>query len=520
MNHERIDPEASTATDPVSAGSTTRLRLRRVAIDTYHENVAYLHRDCGVYRAEGFQALAKIRVACEDRVIEAVLNVVDDDRIVGTDELGLSEQAFEQICVGDRGEVQVAQAEPPASMDAVRRKIGGHRLTQEDYRAITRDIADSRYSKMEMAAVRVATGQNGLDRDEVFMLTRAMLETGTRIDWNRPLVADKHCIGGVPGNRTSLIVAPVAAAHGLITPKTSSRAITSPAGTADTMEVLARVDLNEDEMRAVVERCGGCIVWGGRVNLSPVDDVLISVERPLSLDTPEQMVASILSKKLAAGSTHLLLDLPVGPGAKMRDPEAALHLRKLFEFVADRVGLKVEILETDGSHPVGRGVGPALEARDVLSVLRGEAGAPADLRDKSVRLAGRLIELDPDCPGGSGEARARELVASGAALAKLEAIAEAQGPSPLAGGLKPGELVREVTAVKDGVVTGVDCLRIARIARLAGAPTDPGAGLDLLKRRGETVRRGEPLYRLHAEDPADFALACEAAGEDSGFALA
>ncbi|MCA6308403.1 MAG: thymidine phosphorylase, partial [Phenylobacterium sp.] len=280
------------------------------------------------------------------------------------------------------------------------------------------------------------------------------------------------------------------------------------------------VDLNEEEMREVVARCGGCIVWGGRVNLSPVDDVLISVERPLSLDTPEQMVASILSKKLAAGSTHLLLDLPSGPGSKMREPGTALRLRKLFEFVADRVGLKVDIVETDGSHPVGRGVGPALEARDVLAVLRGEAGAPADLREKSIRLAGRLIELDPDCPGGSGEARARELIASGAALAKLEAIAEAQGPSPLAGGLKPGDLVREVAAAKDGVVAGVDCLRIARIARLAGAPTDPGAGLDLLKGRGERVRQGEPLYRLHAEDPSDFALACEAAGEDSGFALA
>ncbi|MCA3710745.1 MAG: thymidine phosphorylase, partial [Phenylobacterium sp.] len=96
----------------------------------------------------------------------------------------------------------------------------------------------------------------------------------------------------------------------------------------------------------------------------------------------------------------------------------------------------------------------------------------------------------------------------------------AQGPSPLAGGLTPGRLVCEIPAARDGTVTGVDCLRIARIARLAGAPTDPGAGLDLLKRRGEQVRRGEPLYRLHAEDPSDFALACEAAGEDSGFVLA
>ena len=496
-----------------------QLTVRPLAIDTFRENTVLLSRDCRALRPERLAGVRKVEVSAGGHTLMASVVICDDPALVGPDEAGLTEPAFRRLGVPAGAGVRITPAPPPKGAAALRAKIAGETLTAAQIDDVVHDLADHRWSDIEISAFLVACA-SFMTGEETLALTRAMAGAGRRLTWNRSLVADKHCIGGVPGNRTSLIVAPVAAAHGLITPKTSSRAITSPAGTADTMEVLARVDLNEDEMRAVVERCGGCIVWGGRVNLSPVDDVLISVERPLSLDTPEQMVASILSKKLAAGSTHLLLDLPVGPGAKMRDPEAALHLRKLFEFVADRVGLKVEILETDGSHPVGRGVGPALEARDVLSVLRGEAGAPADLRDKSVRLAGRLIELDPDCPGGSGEARARELIGSGAARAKLEAIAEAQGPSPLAGGLKPGELVREVTAVKDGVVTGVDCLRIARIARLAGAPTDPGAGLDLLKRRGETVRRGEPPYRLHAEDPADFALACEAAGEDSGFALA
>ena len=495
------------------------LTVRPLAIDTFRENTVLLSRDCRALRPERLAGVRKVEVRAGGRTLMASVEICDDPALVGPGEAGLTQPAFRRLGVPAGSAVTITPAPPPRGAAALRAKIAGATLTDDEIEAVVHDLADHRWSDIEISAFLVACA-SFMTPEETLALTRAMAGAGRRLDWGRPLVADKHCIGGVPGNRTSLIVAPVAAAHGLITPKTSSRAITSPAGTADTMEVLARVDLNEDEMRAVVERCGGCIVWGGRVNLSPVDDVLISVERPLSLDTPEQMVASILSKKLAAGSTHLLLDLPVGPGAKMRDPEAALRLRKLFEFVADRVGLKVEILETDGSHPVGRGVGPALEARDVLSVLRGEAGSPADLKEKSIRLAGRLIELDPDCPGGSGEARARELIDSGAALRKLEAIAEAQGPSPLAGGLTPGGLVQEVTASRDGVVTGVDCLRIARIARLAGAPTDPGAGLDLLKRRGETVRRGEPLYRLHAEDPADFALACEAAGEDSGFALA
>ena len=496
-----------------------QLTVRPLAIDTFRENTVLLSRDCRALRPERLAGVRKVEVSAGGRTLMASVVICDDPALVGPDEAGLTEPAFRRLGVPAGAAVRITPAPPPKGAAALRAKIAGETLTDDQVEEVVHDLADHRWSDIEISAFLVACA-SFMTAEETLALTRAMAGAGRRLSWNRLLVADKHCIGGVPGNRTSLIVAPVAAAHGLITPKTSSRAITSPAGTADTMEVLARVDLDEDEMRAVVERCGGCIVWGGRVNLSPVDDVLISVERPLSLDTPEQMVASILSKKLAAGSTHLLLDLPVGPGAKMRDPEAALRLRKLFEFVADRVGLKVEVVETDGSQPIGRGVGPALEARDVLAVLRGEPGAPGDLKEKSIRLAGRLIELDPDCPGGSGEARARELIASGEALRKLEAIAGAQGPSPLAGGLTPGRLVCEIPAARDGTVTGVDCLRIARIARLAGAPSDPGAGLDLLKRRGEQVRRGEPLYRLHAEDPSDFALACEAVGEDSGFVLA
>jgi len=502
---------------PQNAETSTRLKLRRVAIDTYHENVAYMHRDCSVYRVEGFQALAKVRVSCGEQSIVAVLNVVDDDRIVGAHELGLSEQAFGQLCVGDDGSVQVAQAEPPASMDAVRRKIGGHRLGLEDYRAITRDIAQSRYSKMEMAAFLVATGQNGLDRDEVFMLTRAMLETGTRIDWNEPLVVDKHCIGGVPGNRTSMLVVPIVAAHGMLIPKTSSRAITSPAGTADTMEVLATVDIAPEMLDRLVRHERGCLTWGGTTRLAPVDDLLISVERPLGIDSQGQMVASILSKKLAAGSTHLLLDIPVGPTAKVRHMREAMQLRKLFEYVGDHMGLHLEAIITDGRQPVDKGIGPVLEVRDVLQVLQNDPAAPVDLREKSLRLAGRIIEFDPDVRGGQGYAIAREILESGRALQKMDRIIKAQGEKTDRPGL--GRLSFDVCASMAGTVTAIDNFFLARLARLAGAPISPGAGVDLFHKLGDRVEQGEPLYRLYAEFPSNYEFARDFVAKGSGYTI-
>jgi len=493
------------------------LRLRRLAVDTYRENVAYLSRDCPLYQAEKFQGLTKVEVAKNGRSILAVLNIVDDRRLIERDELGLSEQAFRQMGLPEGEHVTVAQAAPPASREAIRAKVLGRTLQAGEFDAVIRDIAANRYSKMEIAAFLIASA-SFLTTEEVLSLTRAMAAIGNRLSWHQSPIVDKHCVGGIPGNRTSMIVVPIVAAHGLTIPKTSSRAITSPAGTADTMEVLARVDVGPDEMRDIVERTNGCVVWGGRANLSPADDILISVERPLGIDTREQMVASILSKKLAAGSTHLVVDIPVGPTAKVRSHSEAVRLRKLFEFVGDQTGLTLEVQITDGRQPVGCGVGPVLEARDVMRVLENAPGAPADLRQRALLLAGRILEFDPALRGGRGHERAQELLDSGAAARAMHRIIEAQGAG--AGDMKPGSMTRDIAAERDGVVAAIDCYRIARIARLAGAPTDKGAGIDLIKKVGDPVRQGEPLYRIHAIHATDFRFATDMADAASGYQLA
>lgn len=500
--------------------ATATLQLHRVAIDTYRENVAYLHRDCAVYRAEGFQALSKVEVRANGRRILASLNVVDDPAIVGCNQLGLSEDAFAQLGVANGHPASVCQAEPPSSIPALHRKIAGERLDREDFRAIVRDIAQHRYSKIELTAFVVATNQGELDREEVYFLTDAMTNVGRRLDWRESPVVDKHCIGGVPGNRTSMLVVPIVAAHGMLCPKTSSRAITSPAGTADSMEVLANVELPFARLEEIVREHRGCLAWGGTSELSPADDVLIAVERPLSIDSPGQMVASILSKKVAAGSTHLVLDIPLGPTAKVRSMPEAQRLRKLFEFVAARMGLTIDVVITDGRQPVGRGIGPVLEARDVMRVLENDPRAPNDLRQKALRLAGRMLEFDPDVRGGDGYAIARDILDSGRAQARMQAIIAAQGYRAFdhnAPALAP--LSFEVNAGQGGVVVAIDNLQLACIARLAGAPKVQGAGVDLLYKLGERVAAAAPLYRVYAAYPADLEFARQACQRSSGFTL-
>ena len=479
------------------------MRIKPVKIDTYRENVLFLRKDSELCRAQGFNALAKVEVVCGEKTLVGVLDVVGE-AFLDHGEIGLCEYAFKRFGMPAGTEVEVRHPEPVRSVELIRRKIHGEVLKPEDYRYIIRDIVESRYSKVELTAFVVACAQGSMERDEILYLSQAMVEEGEQLTWGREMVVDKHCIGGVPGNRTTLIVVPIVAAYGLAIPKTSSRAITSPAGTADTMEVLTNVNLTLPRMREIVESESGCLAWGGAFSLSPADDIIIAVERPLNIDATGQMIASILSKKKAAGATHVLIDIPVGPTAKVPTYDRAVQLRKLFEYVGERMGMTLEVMLTDGNQPIGRGIGPALEARDVLQVLKNDPGAPKDLMEKGLDLAGRVIEFHPAVKGGYGRSLAEEILKSGRAYDKLVRIIKAQGErTPV----EPGRLIKEALASSAGRITRIENLKVAKCAKLAGAPVDAGAGIDLLRKVGDEVKAGEPLYRIHAEEEADLGYA-------------
>jgi len=485
------------------AGNT--LLLKRMGIDTHEEPIVYMRADCHVCRSEGFSAHSRVMITTERASIIATLNVVRDGFVLAT-EAGLSEAAWQLLNATPGQAARLSHPKPVESLAAVRSKIFGHAFQGEQLLRILQDMEAGRYTDIELSAFLTACAAAGMSLDEVVALTRGMVQVGERVAWNQHVVADKHSVGGLPGNRTTPIVVSIVAAAGVCIPKTSSRAITSPAGTADAMETRTRVDLDLRAMRRVVEREGGCMVWGGAIHLSPVDDLLIRVERALDLDSDAQLVASVLSKKVAAGSTHVVIDIPVGPTAKIRTPDAAHTLGRLLERVGHDVGLVVRPIITDGSQPIGRGIGPALEARDVVAVTRGDPDAPHDLRERAILIAGELLELAGVCAVGQGSSEARAALADGRAWRKLQAICEAQG------GMRtpPASTQRfEVTARASGSVTGFDCRKLARAAKLAGAPADPAAGIDLHVHVDQSVERGQPLFTLHAESPGELAYARE-----------
>lgn len=483
----------------------TPLYACRLGLDTHQELTIYLRYDSPVCRSEGFSALSRVLVRTEHSHLIATLHMITGDLLM-PGEIGFSESAWERMNLTRGASVWLSHPKPVQSLSYIRSKVYGNELSSDELGEIIDDIVYGRYADVHLAAFITACGGNRLNIREITDLTQAMVESGSRIDWDQPMVIDKHCVGGLPGNRTTPILVSILTSAGLTMPKTSSRAITSPAGTADTMESLTNVSLSLEEIEQVVEQQGGCLAWGGSVKLSPSDDLLIQVERALDIDSEGQLIASVLSKKIAAGATHVLIDIPVGPTAKVRSHEAAEKLAENFRLVAESLGLTIATLCTDGSQPVGRGIGPALEARDILAVLQNDKSQPSDLRNRAIEVAGAMLEMAGKAKPGKGCKKASEILTSGQAWEKFQAICNAQG------GIKHPPIAPYRYEFIPHIAGRVECInnrKLAKVAKLAGAPADLAAGVDLHCKVGDTVSPQRPLLTIHAESSGELSYAVE-----------
>lgn len=423
--------------------------------------------------------------------------------LVERGEVGVSRDVLELHSFSEGETVGVIPAGTPESVRYIKKKMRGEKLRKVEIEAIVRDIVDRKLRDIEISSFVTSLEINGLDMDEIAALTIAMAETGDMLDIDRKPIMDVHSIGGVPGNKTNILVVPIVAAAGLTIPKTSSRAITSAAGTADVVEVFANVSFSLDEIKRIVEKVGACLVWGGALNLAPADDITIKAERALSIDPTGLMLASIMSKKYAMGSQYVLIDIPTGKGVKVETVEQARALARDFIELGKRLGQYVEVAITYGGQPIGHTVGPALEAREALSALMTGKG-PGSLIEKATGLAGILLEMGGVAPAGMGKKMAREILESGKAWEKMKEIIAEQGGDP---NIKPeeipiGDKTYTFTAPTSGYVTAIDNRAITAIARAAGAPEDKGAGLELYVKVGEKVKEGDPLFTIHAEHEA------------------
>lgn len=427
-------------------------------------------------------------------------------------EIGLFREIWKRHKVQNNEPIALSILSRPPSIKAIQKKLLDKPLSYGEMYSIVHDIVERRLGHIEITYFVASSFLKEYSDQELYYLTKAMAETGETLKFPGKVVADKHSVGGLPGNRTTMVVVPIVASYGILIPKTSSRSVTSPSGTADTMEVLAPVDLPLKKIMQVVKKNKGCMVWGGSFKLAPADDCIIQVSHSLGIEPYTKMLVSIMAKKVATGITHLVIDIPFGPTTKIPDRRKAWHIRDKFIYLSRRFGIKTEVVLTEAREPIGRGIGPSLEARDVLRVLQQKDYRPTDLEQKSLKLAGKLLELCGTARKGEGEVAARESLAAGWAWKKMQGIIKSQGGNP---NIDSEDLTMaakrwRVHTPINGVISFVNNKAIDDIARVLGAPHEKPAGLYINKRIGQKVRKGERMFTLYAQSKDRIKLALEA----------
>lgn len=477
-----------------------RLKARSIDIDAPEMMVIMTTPDADVL---GVKENDRVRLEANKEYAIAVVSVSDAYQDAG--DIYVIDEYMRKLNLKDGDDVDVYYSVNPDSVRGIRRKMDGEKLLPDEIRGIVQDIAENKLSRIEISAWLTALYIRGMDIDEIATFTQAMVDTGDRIDFDRTPVYDFHSMGGVPGNKVTPIIVAIVASTGMMIPKTSSRAISSACGTSDFVETFCNVEMSAMELKRIAEDTGGAFVWGGSQNIAPVDDIVIKVEHPLGINPRAQMLASILSKKVAIGANHLLVDIPTGMGTKVPTIEEARSYARDFMDLGDALGMRVECAITYGDQPVGNAIGPILEAKECITILEG-AKHPSSVIEKACDLAGIILEM-----GGyaNGVAKARDILDSGEALKKFRQIVAAQGGSPTISSedLIPGKYVYDVKATVPGYVHNINNKDIVSVAKASGAPSDKGAGVMLYKKKGQRVEVGDLLFTIYADNETKLSRA-------------
>ncbi len=448
----------------------------------------------------GLRSQARVNVSKGGKTSRAVVD--SSESLVEKGEIGLVNKVIDDLEAEEGDRLTVKQTGRPESVEHIREKLEGKELSTHAINEIIEDIVEKRLSDIELSAYVSGTYSQGMNNREIKDLINAMIDTGDVIEWDEHPIFDHHSIGGVPGNKITLLIVPIVAAAGLTIPKTSSRAISSAGGTADIFETLTNVVLSTEEIKSISEDIGGVIAWGGAVNLAPSDDMIIRAEYPLRIDPYPQVLASVLSKKKATGAEYLVMDIPVGPETKVESRELGRKYARDFVSLSEEIGIETRCALSYGGQPVGRAIGPAIEAKEALRALEGK-DVPSSLIEKSTKLAGMVLEQ-----GGinDGKKEAARILNSGEALDKMKQIIDRQGGDPevTSNDVEIGEYSREIYSNEEGYVDSINNSQIIKIVRCAGGPHCKGAGILLRKKKGDKVEEDELLYTVYSEQKSDL----------------
>jgi AMP phosphorylase len=489
-----------------TAGTPLNFKVRSIDLETGEYTVIMNRHDA---KKLGLRSLDRVKVSKGETMIVAIVELTDS--VVGGGGLGILKNGRRTLEVEDDDEVKLVPVTRPRSIEIIKKRLDRIELTTEEIQILTEEITNHRLSDIELSAFVTSTYMQPLSTREIRDLTLAIVKNGEMIDHDVEPIFDFHSVGGVPGNKVTLLVVPIIAAAGLYMPKTCSRAISSAGGTADILETIANVTLPGWKIKEVTETVGGTIAWGGGVNIAPADDIIIRAEYPLAIDPYSQVIASVLAKKKAVGAQHLLMDIPTGPQTKVKNMELARTYARDFMEIGQQIGINVQCAITFGGQPVGRNIGPALECKEAIQILEGNPPSSSTL-EKATSLAGIILEMGGYT--GDGKEKAAQILQSGEALKKFREIIEAQGTEYkeiTAEDVPLGKFTSEIISNQRGYVSSIHNKKLVRIARAAGCPHDKSGGIVLEKKNGHQVDKGDVLFTIYSSNEQKLKLATSTA---------
>lgn len=395
---------------------------------------------------------------------------------------------------------------------AIRKKMRWEAISYKETLSIIKDISENKLDDVMMTYYVASSFFYPTTDEEMYQTAKAMAECGVMFKYPKwEIVADKHCIGWVPGNETTMIAIPILASLWVKMPKNFSKAITSPAATGECVNVLMDINFDKAWIEKLIKENNCCLVWWWSLDLAPADDKLIKVQYPLSMQSRAKVVSSIMAKKYAMWVTHSLIDIPVGPTAKVTTMREALDWKQKFEYVGKKLWMKMTVQITSAEEVIGNWIGAILQVREVLRVLQQHPKKPTDLENKAVFLASKLIEIVWLAKGKKAEALARKQLTSWEARKMMQRIIKAQNgrnPNIQSEDLKPWIFTKEVLAEKDGKIKKVDLHNVNHIARRLWCPAIDEAWIYISKRLWDKVKKWDVLFTMYAtaQNKIDLAL--------------
>jgi len=435
----------------------------------------------------------------------------------GQDKVGLSKETADDLGVQVEGFISIKAADRPDSLSIIKDRMGGMELTGESMMSVVGDILDDTLSHLEVGQLLGSFYRSDLSMAELYGLTKYLSESGDTYDWGGGLVAGKGDTFPVPGNGTTPIIVAIVASLGVKMPCLDMRALQTPSSSVDTMEVMSRVDLDLPSIRKVVEARKGCIALSDDLYLAPAEKKLRAMRAASGTDPESVITASLVARNLSLGCRYLIVDMPIGMETRYSSIGLANQLSQRLTKLAARFGLRTAVELTYGDEPIGNGIGPALEARDVLKVLMNRPDAPVDLMEASLLLTGKLIDLmgqelfGADHRPGDGIEIAKEKLRSGTALGSFKGMIEAQGGNPdtRPENITVSPFLVEIRSLKEGQLVDYDTRVVNKIARIAGAPQFKGSGIEFYRKARDMVRRNELLLNVHAASEERRAMVYE-----------